>query len=132
MFGTNLSLNSHIIKDFELDFSNNSNRNLMIKLKSSDNCSGRKILLMNEFSLILQETLKGEICYKLSKLSLHKVKCNYTTKFIIFCYCRFSSLLEPITVPTPLLAAASIQKNIFWPQDYHIKSTKKMLFSLKT
>ena len=27
------------------------------------------------------------------------------------------------TVPVPLLAAASIQRKIFWPSDYHIKST---------
>ena len=27
------------------------------------------------------------------------------------------------TVPAPLLGAASIQKKIFWPSDYHIKST---------
>ena len=30
---------------------------------------------------------------------------------------------EVHTVPAPLLGAASIQKKIFWPSDYHIKST---------
>ena len=34
----------------------------------------------------------------------------------------FSTLINLYTVPAPLLGAASIQKKIFWPSDYNIKS----------
>ena len=67
---------------------------------------------------------------------LFQSNCISGHKFLIFQCVKFwksivSYQYRQYTVHAPLLAAASIQKMIFWPSDYHVKSKSKFFLAWK-